>query len=146
MRLLADLHTHTVASGHAFSTVTELATAAAAKGLELIAITDHGPAVPGGAHAWFFWNSKAIPGTLSGVRILKGCEANVADTENGLDLPDEILSILDIVAVGLHPLTGFDDGNKARNTRALIRAIRQVGAPTAANPPGPPGSAAQVRA
>jgi len=124
MRLLADLHTHTVASGHAFSTVTELATAAAAKGLELIAITDHGPAVPGGAHAWFFWNSKAIPGTLSGVRILKGCEANVADTENGLDLPDEILSILDIVAVGLHPLTGFDDGNKARNTRALIRAIR----------------------
>lgn len=124
MRLLADLHTHTVASGHAFSTVTELAAAAAAKGLELIAITDHGPAVPDGAHAWFFWNSKAIPATLSGVRVLKGCEANVADTENGLDLPDEVLVMLDIVAVGLHPLTGFDDGNRTRNTRALIRAIR----------------------
>jgi len=48
MRLLADLHTHTVASGHAFSTITELATAAAGKGLELIAFTDHGPSVPGG--------------------------------------------------------------------------------------------------
>jgi len=124
MRLLADLHTHTVASGHAFSTVTELANAAAGKGLELIAITDHGPAVPGGAHAWFFWNCRAIPERLSGVRVLKGCEANVADTDNGLDLPDEVLSVLDIVAVGLHPMTGFDDGNRARNTRALIRAIR----------------------
>jgi len=48
MRLLADLHTHTVASGHAYSTVTELAWAAADKGLELIAVTDHGPTVPQG--------------------------------------------------------------------------------------------------
>jgi len=123
MRLLADLHTHTVASGHAFSTVTELANAASGKGLELIAITDHGPSVPGGAHAWFFWNSKAIPAVLSGVRVLKGCEANVADTENGLDLPDEVIALLDVVAVGFHPLTGFDDGSRARNTRALVRAM-----------------------
>ena len=123
MRLLADLHTHTVASGHAFSTVTELANAASGKGLELIAITDHGPSVPDGAHAWFFWNCRAIPGVLSGVRILKGCEANVADTENGLDLPDEVISVLDIVAVGFHPLTGYDDGTRASNTRALVRAM-----------------------
>ena len=123
MRLLADLHTHTVASGHAFSTVTELANAASGKGLELIAITDHGPSVPGGAHAWFFWNSKAIPNVLSGVRILKGCEANVADTDNGLDLPDDVIALLDVVAVGFHPLTGFDDATRARNTRALVRAM-----------------------
>jgi putative hydrolase len=123
MRLLADLHTHTVASGHAFSTITELATAAAGKGLELIAFTDHGPSVPGGAHAWYFWNTKAVPATLSGVRILRGCEANVADTDNGLDLPDEILGMLDVVAVGFHPLTGFDDSNRARNTVALVRAM-----------------------
>lgn len=123
MQLLADLHTHTVASGHAFSTVTELATAAAGKGLELIAFTDHGPSVPGGAHPWYFWNTKAVPSTISGVRILRGCEANVAESDNGLDLPDEILRLLDIVAVGFHPLTGFDDSNRASNTRALIRAI-----------------------
>jgi putative hydrolase len=123
MRLLADLHTHTVASGHGFSTVTEMAAAAAAKGLELIAVTDHGPSVPGGAHAWYFWNLKVIPETLDGVRILKGCEANVADTDNGLDLPDEILAALDVVAVGFHPLTGFDEATRARNTAALVRAI-----------------------
>jgi putative hydrolase len=124
MRLLADLHTHTVASGHAFSTVTELATAAAGKGLELIAFTDHGPAVPGGAHPWYFWNTKSVPGFIAGVQVLRGCEANVADTESGLDLPDEILALLDIVAVGFHPLTGFDERDRARNTRAMVRAIR----------------------
>jgi putative hydrolase len=123
MRLLADLHTHTVASGHAFSTVTELAHAASAKGLELIAFTDHGPAVPGGAHAWYFWNTKAVPGHIAGVQVLRGCEANVADTESGLDLPDEILVMLDMVAVGFHPLTGFDERDSARNTRALVRAM-----------------------
>jgi putative hydrolase len=123
MRLLADLHTHTVASGHAFSTVTELATAAAAKGLELIAFTDHGPSVPGGAHPWYFWNTKAVPGHIAGVRVLRGCEANVVDSDNGVDLPDDVLRLLDVVAVGFHPLTGFDERDRERNTRALVRAI-----------------------
>jgi len=124
MRLLADLHTHTVASGHAYSTVTELAWAAADKGLELIAVTDHGPTVPQGAHPWHFWNFKVVPSVLNGVRILKGCEANVqADTDNGIDLADELLELLDFVAVGFHPLTGFDDRDSARNTEALLRVI-----------------------
>ncbi|MDI6712063.1 MAG: phosphatase [Anaerosomatales bacterium] len=124
MRLLADLHTHTVASGHAFSTVGEIARAAAARGLELVAITDHGPAVPGGAHLWHFWNSRTIPSELEGVRVLKGCEANpVPDTDNGLDIPDEVLQALEFVAVGLHPGCGYDARDRVRNTEALVRAI-----------------------
>jgi putative hydrolase len=123
MRLLADLHTHTVASGHAFSTVTELAHAAAVRGLELIAFTDHGPSVPGGAHPWYFWNVGVVPPRIEGVRVLSGCEANVADTENGLDIPDEVLVRLDVVAVGFHPTTGFDQGDRARNTSALLRTM-----------------------
>lgn len=124
MRLLADLHTHTVASGHAYSTVVELAASAAAKGLELIAITDHGPGVPDGPHPWHFWNLKVVPSILGGVRILKGVEANPSpETDSGLDLPDELLGLLDFVAVGMHPLTGFDDRDRERNTEALLRAI-----------------------
>lgn len=124
MRLLADLHTHTIASGHAYSTLTENARAAAAYGIELIAITDHGPSVPQGAHPWYFWNLKAAPSVLDGVRVLKGCEANISpDSENGIDLPDQILRFLDFVAVGFHPLTGFDDKDPARNTEALLRVI-----------------------
>jgi len=126
MRLLADLHTHTVASGHAYSTLTENALAAAASGLELIAITDHGPTVPQGSHPWYFWNLKAAPSVLNGVRVLKGCEANLsADdaSENGIDLADEVLERLDLVAVGFHPTTGFDQRDRARNTAALLCAM-----------------------
>ncbi len=124
MLLRADLHTHTIASGHAYSTVMELARAASEKNLQLIAVTDHGPSVPQGAHPWYFWNSKIIPSVLDGVRILKGCEANPAlDTDNGIDLPDELLRLLDFVAVGLHPLTGFDDQDRTKNTEALLRVI-----------------------
>ena len=124
MRLLADLHTHTVASGHAYSTLTENALAARAKGLELIAITDHGPSVPEGAHAWYFWNMQVVPSMLDGVRILKGCEANVSlESENGIDLPDRVLAGIDFVAVGFHPTTGFDTPDRARNTDALLRVM-----------------------
>lgn len=125
MRPLADLHTHTIASGHAYSTITELAWAARARGLELIAVTDHGPSVPQGCHPWYFWNMKTLPSVLDGVRILKGCEANVSATEpNGIDLPDIVLEKLDFVAVGFHPLTGFDEPDRARNTEALLKVMR----------------------
>jgi putative hydrolase len=124
VRLLADLHTHTIASGHAYSTITELAHGARANGIELIAVTDHGPSVPQGAHPWYFWNLKVAPSVLDGVRILKGCEANLsAETDNGIDLPDDVLGLLDFVAVGFHPLTGFDGRDRVRNTESLLRVI-----------------------
>jgi putative hydrolase len=124
MRLLADLHTHTIASGHAYSTVTENVRAASLAGMELIAVTDHGPSVPQGAHPWYFWNLKMVPSVMNGVRVLKGCEANVSATsENGVDLPDLILEGLDFVAVGFHPTTGFDEKDRARNTETLVAVM-----------------------
>jgi putative hydrolase len=124
MRLRADLHTHTIASGHAYSTVTENVRAASLAGIELIAITDHGPGVPQGAHPWYFWNLKMVPSVLDGVRVLKGCEANVsAESDNGVDLPDVILEGLDFVAVGFHPTTGFDVPDRIRNTEVLLEVM-----------------------
>lgn len=125
IRLRADLHTHTVASGHAYSTVTELVVGARAAGIEMIAVTDHGPSVPQGAHPWHFWNLKVIPSVLDGVRVLKGCETNPClDSDNGIDLPDDVLAVLDFVSVGFHPLTGFDERDRDKNTEALLRAMR----------------------
>ena len=45
MKILADTHTHTIASGHAYSTVDENARWAAEQGLRLLALTDHAPAM-----------------------------------------------------------------------------------------------------
>lgn len=123
MRLLADLHTHTVASGHAFSTVTELATAAAERGLELIAVTDHGPGLPGGPHPLYFHNLKSIPARIAGVRILRGIEANVASARGRLDLDDETLAQLDFVAIGFHPGFDFNDRDPDKVTEALLGAM-----------------------
>ena len=125
MRLRADLHTHSTASGHAYSTVAELAHSARVAGIELIALTDHGPACPGAPHEWHFMNLKVVPSVLDGVRILKGIEANpVPTTDNGLDLEDESLRRLDFVAVGFHPHTGYDDSTLVERTEALVRIIQ----------------------
>ncbi len=40
-KYLLDMHTHTVASGHAYNTINEMAHAAARTGLELLGITEH---------------------------------------------------------------------------------------------------------
>ena len=56
MKIALDVHTHTLASGHAFSTLQEMARAAADKGLEVLGITEHSPGIPG-YHGTFSGNS-----------------------------------------------------------------------------------------
>lgn len=123
MKFVADLHIHTISSGHAYSTVMENARAAADKGLEMIAITDHGPTMPGAPHAYHFGNLRILPDELFGVRILKGVEANVIDRAGNLDLEDSRLAALDIVLAGLHHICS-PNGSVAENTEMMINAIR----------------------
>jgi putative hydrolase len=123
MRLLADLHVHTLASGHAFSTIEEVARAAGEKGLEMVALTDHGPAMPGGAHEYYFGNLRVLPDRLLGVEILRGVEANVLDVNGRLDLPELYLERLDLVLAGLH-VPCLPPAGKAANTLAMISALR----------------------
>ena len=56
MKTLLDVHTHTVASGHAFSTLQEMAAAASEKGLKLLGITEHAPGIPGTCSPIYFRN------------------------------------------------------------------------------------------
>ena len=123
MQFVADLHVHTVASGHAYSTVKEIARVASDKGLAMIALTDHGPGMPGGAHAYHFSNQSAVPDTLFGVRVLKGIEANVMDRFGKLDLDEIRLAKLDIVAVGLHTVCA-PYGTIIENTAMLCSAMQ----------------------
>ena len=41
--------------------------------MEAIAITDHAPAIPDGAHPWHFQNLKAIPREIYGVKDIIRC-------------------------------------------------------------------------
>ena len=73
-KVLLDAHTHTVASGHAYSSLQEMAKAAADKGLEVLGITEHGPSVPGTCPTLYFKNMFVVPRQMYGVRLLMGCE------------------------------------------------------------------------
>ncbi|SPW34894.1 Probable phosphatase YcdX [Edwardsiella tarda] len=53
-----DLHMHTVASTHAYSTLHDYIAQAAARGLRLFAITDHGPEMADAPHPWHFMNMR----------------------------------------------------------------------------------------
>ncbi len=97
-----DIHTHTIASGHAYSSLNEMAAAASDKDLKIMATTDHGPAMPGGAHIYHFHNLRVIPKIISGVRILKGVEANIINFHGDLDVSNEILSEMEFVIASFH--------------------------------------------
>lgn len=123
MKIEADLHMHTISSGHAYSTVTEMALAAAGKGIKLVAITDHGPLLPGGPHKYHFANMKVLPEYIHGVKVIKGVEANI-NNNGSLDLEEEILETLDFVAAGIHYDAGYSNKSILEHTNATIEAIK----------------------
>lgn len=47
MKFIADTHIHSIASNHAYSTIMENIEAARQKGLVYMAMTEHGPKMPG---------------------------------------------------------------------------------------------------
>lgn len=102
MKIVADTHTHTIASTHAYGTIKEMVEEASALGLYAIAITDHGPNMPGSPRKWYFNNLCAIPSTYLGVRVLKGAEANIADFDGNLDIDDYTLDGLEWIVASLH--------------------------------------------
>jgi len=122
MKFKLDIHTHTISSGHAYSTLSENADAARENGLSMIGITDHGPAMPGGPHLYFFQCLRFLPETINEVRVLKGVEANITDLDGSLDLDAEVLSKMEIVIASFHTIC-VKPGNQKENTYAIRKVI-----------------------
>ena len=97
-----DLHSHTIASDHADNTWEEMAKAAAAKGLEAFAVTEHGPSIIRAPHIGYFANlSKIAPKNLPTL-MLYGIEDDLISTSGKTALPDDVKEQLDIVLLGTH--------------------------------------------
>lgn len=123
MQIIADLHTHTLASGHAYSTVQEMAQAAAARNLAMLGITEHSPGMPGGPHPYYFYNIGVIPRIMYGVRIIRGVETNIVDQKGNIDLEDELLERLELVWAGFHIFCSPEGCSVTENTEAMIAAL-----------------------
>lgn len=121
MKIIADLHTHTIASTHAYSTVTEMAQAAADAGLYALALTDHGRKMPGAPGAYYFESLGLIPKELFGVRMLKGMEANITDYEGNIDCEDSLASKLDWIVASMHTITIEGQPSFEKCTNAYLK-------------------------
>lgn len=121
---LLDLHTHTVASGHAYNSLYEMARSAADRGLSLYGCADHAPAMPGSAHLYYFSNFKVVPRTLSGIPIMMGAELNILDFQGNVDLDQSMLGKLDYAIASLHTPCIDNNGTIADYTNAYLGVLK----------------------
>jgi len=133
--LRGDLHMHTTETDGK-NTIVEMAQAAAAAGLEYIAITDHSKAL---AMANGLDETRALAHAARiraedgahGVRLLAGIECDIL-ADGSLDLADDCLASLDIVVASVHSAFNQD---RQQMTDRLLRVIENphvdvIGHPT----------------
>lgn len=124
LEYLADLHTHTVASGHAYNTIQEMVNAAKRKGLTLYGITEHSVTMPGTCHEMYFSNLKNVRRDYGDIEVLFGVELNIISYDGKVDMSEELLREMDIVIASIHANIGYQAGTIEENTRAVIGAIK----------------------
>ncbi|MBX7333746.1 phosphatase [Clostridium chauvoei] len=122
MNYLSDLHTHTIISGHAYSTLLENVHFCSKKGIKILGTSEHGPNMPGAPHIWYFHNLRVLPRVIEDVIILKGCEANIIDANRNLDIDNYSASKLDYVIASLHEPC-FQPKSKDENTNAILKVM-----------------------
>ena len=120
--LCLDLHTHTLASGHAYGTIMEMAKAAAEKGIEILGITEHAAGIPGTCEDIYFGNMKVVPREMFGIKLLLGAEINILDYTGRLSMSEQYIDYLDIRIAGIHKQC-YEFGTMEQNTQAVLGAI-----------------------
>jgi DNA polymerase (family 10) len=121
------------------ASIEEMALAAAARGLEYIAITDHTKrlAMTGGLDEKRILEQMkeidAVNKKLKGkIVVLKGSECDILK-DGSLDLPDDILKRLDVVGVSVHSHFKLPE---AEQTQRVLKAIRNPHADIFFHPTG----------
>lgn len=125
MKFIADTHSHSLASGHAYSTIREMAKSASEKGLKMLALTEHAPEMPGTCGLFYFMNLDVIPREMYGVEMLFGAELNIMDPSGKLDLSHKVCQELDIVIASIHPPCYGMGHTIEENTAAYVNVMNQ---------------------
>ena len=123
MKAIIDMHTHTVASGHAYSTIHENIQFAKKHGMKFLGTSDHGSTMTGGPAEYFFHNLKVVPREMDGVKILRGMEANILDVNGNIDeIDSKALDGLDYLIASLH-IVCIEPSTKEDNTMAILNVM-----------------------
>ena len=124
MKFIGDFHTHTCASTHAYSTITENAKWASEHGIKYLAMTDHGVDMEDAPHLWHFYNMRILPKQLYGVNIIRGIEANIIDYCGNIDIYENgLYNCLQWINVSMHyPLTM--PSTKENHTKAYLGVLQ----------------------
>ena len=159
-RLKFDHHTHSIYSKmgpylHGKGNIIDNARAAAKRGLDSIAITDHGPSDFYGINLRRISQMRRdialAQGSFPKLRIYFGVEADIVDTPNGLDISPEDFSKFDFVNAGYHyvpnchmvhnflafrlPWPGkLQERLRRQNTARIIKALRSNDIKTLTHP------------
>lgn len=116
-----DLHTHTLVTQHAYSTLGEYIAYAKTHGIAMFATTDHGPGIFDKVLPQHFGNLKVVPRLPEGVAVLRGIEANFFK-DGSLGIESRYLKNLDIVLAGFHP--NLEPSNADEHTGIVMQAIK----------------------
>lgn len=94
------------------------------KGLPAFALTDHSP-VHNTPPEHFSVMLRRMPKTIRGIRVFKGIEATILDTNGSLSVPYRDTYTYEIILAGLHEYGYFADNRDiGTNTTAVINVMR----------------------
>ncbi len=125
MEIIMDLHTHSIASIHAYSTITENAREGKKNGLQIMGMSDHGYGMPNTTNPDHWMNLKCLPEYLEGVRLLKGIEANIYN-EDGMMIEEDVFHRVDYVIGSIHGNAyDYSSSDSDNYTKATINAIER---------------------
>lgn len=122
MKYVLDSHTHTLASGHAYSTIREMTRAASKKGLHLLAITEHSMNMPGTCQEFYFQNFRILDRNDYDLPVLFGVELNILDADGSVDMTPALLDTMDVAIASLHPPC-VSPMSRQETTRSIIRIL-----------------------
>jgi DNA polymerase (family 10) len=134
--LRGDLHTHTTLSDGR-SSLEDMAQAAAARGYEYLAVTDHsathgfGNDVQADELLRQVERVRKLNEQLDGLRVLAGTEVNIG-TDGSLDYDDEVLAELDWVVASVHTSFGMGEATMTERMMAAMDhpLVDAIGHPT----------------
>ena len=119
---LLDVHTHTVVSGHAFSSMSEMIAEGQRKGLRILGITEHGWSIPGTCDQLYFKNYWVVPRQYGDMKLLLGAELNILDTEGTVDMTEKQYRYMDLRIAGIHSVC-WKGGTPEENTAGMVTAM-----------------------